>query len=84
MKKLSLVLFTLYSVSSMAVDTTDLEKAIRFNQVVEKAKSTNNYSQACVAQTGLIEALKNADMVYALTIAKKEQVELCKVFNNRV
>jgi len=84
MKKLSLVLLTLYTTSSMAVETTDLEKAVRFGQVVDNAKSTHDYAQACVAQTGLIEALKNADMVDVLTIAKKEQAKLCKVFNKRV
>jgi hypothetical protein len=67
----------------MAVETTDLEKAVRYGQVVESAKLSRNFEQACVAQTGLIEVLKKTDMIDALAIAKKEQVLLCRVFNKR-
>ena len=83
MKKLSLGLLSLYAVSVMAVETTDLEKAIRYGQVVESAKLSGNFAQACVAQTGVIEALKKTNLIDALTIAKKEQVLLCKIFNKK-
>ena len=83
MKKLALIALTFSSISAMAVEITDLEKVIRYGQVVQAAKTNHNNSQACVAQTGMIEALKNTNMVDALEIAKKEQVTLCKVFNHK-
>jgi len=81
MKKLTLIVLTFTSISGVAAETTDFEKAIRYSQVVQAAKTNHNNSQACVAQTGMIEALKNTNMLDALEIAKKEQVTLCKVFN---
>ena len=84
MKKLTLMALTFVSISGVAVETTDFEKAIRYGQVVQAAKTNHNNSQACVAQTGMIEALKNTNMVDALEIAKKEQVTLCKVFNHKL
>ncbi len=83
MKKLALIALTFSSISSMAVEIIDLEKVIRYGQVVQAAKTNHNNSQACVAQTGMIEALRNTDMVDVLEIAKKEQAALCKVFNNK-
>ena len=83
MKKLALIALTFSSISAMAVEISDLEKVIRYGQVVQAAKTNHNNSQACVAQTGMIEALRNTDMVDALEIAKKEQATLCKVFNNK-
>ena len=55
MKKLALIALTFSSISAMAVEITDLEKVIRYGQVVQAAKTNHNNSQACVAQTGMIK-----------------------------
>ena len=80
MKRIAIVALTLASISAYAVEITDLEKAIRYSQVVQASIKNNNESQACVAQTGLVEALKNANMIDALEIAKMEQTALCNLY----